>query len=517
MALVGVRPLGQILITRGVVSADDIEDLLAAQSQRQRLASSCLAHQLASEKALAAALSEQTGWPAVVLEESIIETSVLEGLDLAWARAVRALPVAQDRRRLILAVADPDGATALATELERRRGLPVELHIAVELALARAIRAVFGAFERGERQWQGPGASRDRRSGSARLTVVAPSEAPGEDVAQAERELIAHATMEVRFDDGLAIDQPAEFPGTGEWHGAFNTTSVAEPPPQLADGTGEVATNEVTLPTNELDLAPPETARPADDPHRVLVVEPDADTVAFITAALEAVGAEVVHAPGLVEAMTLLCVHHVDVVITMAGDKLDGFRLARTLKRSAGRAQLPVLLLAAPAGPPSVDLMTAYGVDAVLEQPLDAHTVAGMVHEALVRAGRVGNEPAFAQAMRHYQAGELDAAITRLREGIEAEPGNLKARFVLGNLLQKQQAFTAAISEYEAVLAAEPSYFPALTRVAYLYYRQGQVGRAIDTWQRALPVCDDEALRRNIELFLDKLQAELGAYTAVPI
>jgi tetratricopeptide (TPR) repeat protein len=88
---------------------------------------------------------------------------------------------------------------------------------------------------------------------------------------------------------------------------------------------------------------------------------------------------------------------------------------------------------------------------------------------------------------------------------------------VLGNLLQKQQAFTAAISEYEAVLAAEPSYFPALTRVAYLYYRQGQVGRAIDTWQRALPVCDDEALRRNIELFLDKLQAELGAYTAVPI
>lgn len=517
MALVGVRPLGQILITRGVVSADDIEDLLAAQSQRQRLASSCLAHQLASEKALAAALSEQTGWPAVVLEESIIETSVLEGLDLAWARAVRALPVAQDRRRLILAVADPDGATALATELERRRGLPVELHIAVELALARAIRAVFGAFERGERQWQGPGASRDRRSGSARLTVVAPSEAPGEDVAQAERELIAHATMEVRFDDGLAIDQPAEFPGTGEWHGAFNTTSVAEPPPQLADGTGEVATNEVTLPTNELDLAPPETARPADDPHRVLVVEPDADTVAFITAALEAVGAEVVHAPSLVEAMTLLCVHHVDVVITMAGDKLDGFRLARTLKRSAGRAQLPVLLLAAPAGPPSVDLMTAYGVDAVLEQPLDAHTVAGMVHEALVRAGRVGNEPAFAQAMRHYQAGELDAAITRLREGIEAEPGNLKARFVLGNLLQKQQAFTAAISEYEAVLAAEPSYFPALTRVAYLYYRQGQVGRAIDTWQRALPVCDDEALRRNIELFLDKLQAELGAYTAVPI
>ena len=45
----------------------------------------------------------------------------------------------------------------------------------------------------------------------------------------------------------------------------------------------------------------------------------------------------------------------------------------------------------------------------------------------------------------------------------------------------------------------KPDYFPALTRLAYLYYRQGFAARAVETWRRSLPLCADSSLRRNIE------------------
>ena len=31
-----------------------------------------------------------------------------------------------------------------------------------------------------------------------------------------------------------------------------------------------------------------------------------------------------------------------------------------------------------------------------------------------------------------------------------------------------------------------PDYFPALTRLAYLYYKKGYSAKAIDTWRRSL-------------------------------
>jgi hypothetical protein len=60
------------------------------------------------------------------------------------------------------------------------------------------------------------------------------------------------------------------------------------------------------------------------------------------------------------------------------------------------------------------------------------------------------------------------------------------------------------------VVELEPEYFPALTRLAYLYYKQGLLARAVETWRRSLPLCGDPGLRRNIELFMRKLIHEMG-------
>jgi len=67
------------------------------------------------------------------------------------------------------------------------------------------------------------------------------------------------------------------------------------------------------------------------------------------------------------------------------------------------------------------------------------------------------------------------------------------------------------------VVELEPEYFPALTRLAYLYYKQGHLARAIDTWRRSLPVCEDAGLRRNIELFMRKLIAEMHQQDTPPV
>ena len=113
--------------------------------------------------------------------------------------------------------------------------------------------------------------------------------------------------------------------------------------------------------------------------------------------------------------------------------------------------------------------------------------------------------------MGRYQAGDLDGAIAALREGIDADPTSAKHRFVLANLLQRKALVAEAIDEYETVVELQPDYFPALTRLAYLYYRQGHLARAVETWRRSLPVCDDDDLRRNIELFMRKLIADMAS------
>jgi tetratricopeptide (TPR) repeat protein len=126
-------------------------------------------------------------------------------------------------------------------------------------------------------------------------------------------------------------------------------------------------------------------------------------------------------------------------------------------------------------------------------------------------AGESGaGQQCFERAMSFYRAGEIDAAVGELRRGIEEEPMSAKHHFVLANILHKKALIFEAIDEYEATLELKPDYFPALTRLAYLYYKQGYSVRAIDTWRRSLPLCTDPGLRHNIELFMRKLIAEMG-------
>jgi tetratricopeptide (TPR) repeat protein len=98
-----------------------------------------------------------------------------------------------------------------------------------------------------------------------------------------------------------------------------------------------------------------------------------------------------------------------------------------------------------------------------------------------------------------------------LRTGLKVDPLSAKHHFVLANLLQKKALLYEAIDEYEATVDLKPDYFPALTRLAYLYYRKGFSAKAIETWRRSLPHCPDTSLRQNIEVFMRKLIANMQA------
>ena len=78
-------------------------------------------------------------------------------------------------------------------------------------------------------------------------------------------------------------------------------------------------------------------------------------------------------------------------------------------------------------------------------------------------------------------------------------------------MLQKKSLLYEAIDEYEVTVDLRPDYFPALTRLAYLYYKQGFSAKAIETWRKSLQYCADPSLRENIEVFMRKLIADMAA------
>ena len=109
--------IGQLLIAQGVIDASALNDALARQSGRHPVASELYALGYATERQLCTALSAQTGWPAIVFDESTIRLDVLEHVSAEWARIFSALVVFEDEHTLVIAAARPEDAIVPAREL----------------------------------------------------------------------------------------------------------------------------------------------------------------------------------------------------------------------------------------------------------------------------------------------------------------------------------------------------------------------------------------------------------------
>lgn len=487
--------LGQILVLQGVIDASALSDALAHQGGRHPVASELYVLGYASERQLVTALSAQTGWPGIVLDESVIRLDVLEYVSLEWAKAFAALVVYEDAQNLVIAAARPEDAIAPARELAAARGKKVELRIALDITLARTIRVAFGKWKTGELLLAGHESDR-----SGPYLAIVHSDRDDDEHRRAQRALAEEAARNIERNDELpSEDGQISVSVTGDWHVATSTATVSD--------LEEEHTTEIVA---ELDRGE------EPDTHsgrvRALVVDPDPPNRMQMVAQLEELGYECQAAATSSQALDLLGSLYFELVFAdIATVGLNGLRLCRAIKRSRrlGRCKVIVTTSVVDSGQVADEDLQRHGADGYLEKPLESRRLRRLLRD-LSTEDRGDHEALLADALGRYHSGDIEGAIGRLRGALNGDPGSPKLHFMLANMLQRASRWAEAVDEYEAVVELQPAYFPALTRLAYLYFRQGLHARAVETWRRALPVCEDPALRRNIELFMRKLVADMA-------
>jgi len=493
--------IGQLLINQGVIDASALSDALARQSGRHPVASELYNLGYASERQLVTALSLQTGWPAIVLDESTIRLDVLEHVTAEWARVFSALVVHEDATTLVVAAARPEDAIIAARDLAGGRGKNVELRIALEITLARTIRVAFHKWKQGESYLAGPEVERS----GPHLAVVSP-DGDEDEHRRAQRALAEDVARNIEDNASLPSEElpvGASLQMTGDWQ-VQTMSSVTD-----TDENDEVEQRTLVI-AAELDRSDEPDAHTGKI--RALVVDPDPPSRIHMVAELERLGYECQAAAAGTQAVDLLTGLFFDIVFAdVATPELDGLKLCRAIKRSRRLARCKVVVMTSvvDSGQVPDDVLHRHGADGYLEKPLDSRRLHRLLRE-LSPDERGDHDALLADALGRYHAGDVDGAIGRLQGALTGDPSSPKLHFMLANMLQRAARWTEAVDEYEAVVELQPAYFPALTRLAYLYFRQGLHARAVETWRRALPVCEDPALRRNIELFMRKLVADMN-------
>lgn len=498
--------IGQLLIQQGVIGASELSDALARQSGRHPVASELYALGYASERQLAMALSAQTGWSAIVLDESTIRLDMLEHVSLEWARIFSAFVVYEDDHMMIVAAARPEDAIVPARELGEGRGKTVELRIALEITLARTIRVAFKRWKMGELFLVGP----ESRGTSDFLAQVHPDGGASDEHRHAQRALAEEAARSIERAEELPSEEIsiAGATLTGDWQVNTVTSVPLGDDPMFDERTAVIAA--------ELDRG--------DEPalvggkSRALVVDPDPPGRIHLVAELERLGFECQAVASGAQALEILGQLSFDLVFAdIATPEVDGLKMCRAIKgsRRLARCRVIVTTSVVDSGQVPDAVLQQHGADGYLEKPLDNRRLHRLLRE-LSTDEKSDHEALLADSLAAYQAGDIDGAIGRLRGALVGDPSSPKLHFMLANMLQRASRWAEAIDEYEAVVDLQPAYFPALTRLAYLYFRQGLHARAVETWRRALPVCEDPALRRNIELFMRKLVADMSKQDLQP-
>jgi Tfp pilus assembly protein PilF len=102
-------------------------------------------------------------------------------------------------------------------------------------------------------------------------------------------------------------------------------------------------------------------------------------------------------------------------------------------------------------------------------------------------------QPNVDSALRAYtaatRAGRTNPA-SELLEWSAANPGDSRANFVLGSIALERGDQSAAITRYEAVVAAEPNHAATLNNLAWLYGERGDP-RALELGKRAHEAAPD--------------------------
>lgn len=520
-------PLGTLLLRNGVLTEEVLGEMLDLQQRQLPLGSLCYILGQLDEETIAQALSRQCGVPSVVLDRSVIRLDALDGISRENALRRKVLPVFQDDKRLFIAAEDPDAADAVARELRFIRRKAVVVHVALHITLARTIRACYQARAQGARFYAGPLANSRTAGEHGFMVVVSDAEPTGEqaripamggyevdDVTSnlGSLEVLMNQEEETGVEPWPIEHLDADTPVPG-WN---------EGTPTARASTGPSSPDTLTQTRRLIDLdadadadADARRSIEASTDHsgngRALIVDDDFATRHLLVKLLQPAGIVTATSTTGSDAVHQLKACPPDVVIIdVMLPEIDGFQICRAIKQSRSYRHIAVILMSAMLSSARVtdEILHHYGADGYFEKPLDTDRLLLRIKEIL-RTSQPGkaasDDDSFKRALALYKGGDIDSAIRLLRVGLEVDPLSAKHHFVLANLLQKKSLFYEAIEAYETTINIKPEYFPALTRLAYLYYKKGFSAKAVEIWRRALPYCDDGALRQNIEAFIHQL------------
>jgi DNA-binding response OmpR family regulator len=525
-----VDPLGNVLLRTGALAEEALMDVLDQQRHTLPLASLCYVLGYADEETLARALSRQFGVPGVVLDRSVIRLDVLDGVSRDLLMHHNMLLVHEDERRIFVAAENPRMVAEVMRELPFVRGKALVPHVALHVTLARTLRACYAARARGQRFVSGHLA--DAKAAGERGSMVVVSDADHHvgdaHASPAHEAVVEDVTKELvsldlfkDADQDTGVDPLDEKVARGSLY-AYSPQFGKQTPTITQAKEPESLVSEV-----ELMLGGGQRVIDLDDgdgagysaahagPKRILIVDDDFATRHLLVKELQPLGFITMTASSGGEAVRQIKASPPDMaIIDVMLPEIDGFQICRAIKQSQKYQHIAVILMSAviDSGRVTDEVLRRYGADAYFEKPLNTERIRRRLVELLDRQGEsapTGDDDSFQRAIALYKAGDLDRAIEVLRAGLEVDPLSAKHHFVLANLLQKKSLVYEAIDEYETTIDLKPDYFPALTRLAYLYYKKGFSAKAVEMWRRSLPHCSDATLRQNIEVFMRKLIADM--------
>src|SRR5689334_15997272 len=140
--------LGEILIERKLITAEDLERALELQKERgDKIGKILVDMGFAAMRDVLAALAEQLGVPQATLEGPPPAAPELEGLSGRFLRQCRAFPLALEDSTLTLAMADPLDFETIAA-VRSFCGFRVRPAIAAEQEILDALDRHYGEAER---------------------------------------------------------------------------------------------------------------------------------------------------------------------------------------------------------------------------------------------------------------------------------------------------------------------------------------------------------------------------------
>lgn len=472
------RQLGKILLRQKLVTPEELELLLKQQHAQpgHRLASTALASGKVNEIELLRALSEQHGLPGIDLTQIVIPLAELRLIPADIAKQHLILPILVREDRIFLAMADPADRKVL-DEIEFVTGRKIFPYVALHEHLRTTIERAYVLAENGEAFFVGPRVPADYLE-SIGLAPEAPA---------------ARATVPPEAPRDTSVVRESRAP---EPTGDFELSGLHPLPPEESD-------------------PPPAQHRPPTQRKRILVIDDEEDIRKLIKRVLVDRSYEVLEAADGLTGLQKIRDEIPDLLLVDAMlPEVHGFDICRRVKGSQKYGHIPIIMVSAiyRGWRFAEDARSSFGVAAFIEKPFRVAELLAAVERAL--DGRVGPtgttdpppnaeaQQVIAEALRKYQAGDVDGAVRTLRAATRVDPLSFALHYQLGLVCGRSELLFDAIHALETAVELRPRHYSALKNLALMHQKAGFRHRSIEMWERALACAPSDDIRQSIKALL---------------